>query len=108
MASETLEFSSPVERAEELTRFLGATDEAFGGALASCLPSGRWSELIGAVLARLDDVMRSHSEDEIEGVFTLMLSLLGAEGSKENDAIINDIVKAVTSQPDKSTLRLKM
>jgi hypothetical protein len=106
MASETLEFSSPVERAEELTRFLGATDETLGGSLAACLSKGRWSDLIGAVLARLDDVMRSHSDDEIEGIFTLMLSLIGTEA--ENDTVINDIVKAVTAQPDKASLRLKM
>ena len=105
---ETLEFSSAAERAEELTRFLGAHDEALLKTLAGFLPDGRFAELVGAVCARLDVIFKQHGDEDVEGIFTLMLSLLSAVSAAEYDAIIGGLAEAVTAAADKPLLRLKM
>lgn len=107
-AADVLEFSSPKERAEELIRFLGASDDNLQHALGAVLAAGSFADLIGAVLQRQADVFKAHSDEDVEGVFKLMLSLLSSVPPGEQDGVIDRIVAAVTSTSDKALLRLRI
>lgn len=48
------------------------------------------------------------SLSDVEGIFTLMLSLLGSVGPAEHDAVIEAIVAALAASPEKALLRLRM
>ena len=104
MASDSLEFSSLAERAEELVRFLGAADEALLARLAALLPGGHYGQLVTAILAAQADIFRVHSDSDVEGVFTLILSLLGSLQPTEHDAALDAIAEAVTCATDKRSV----
>ena len=61
--TETLELSTAAERAEELVRFLGGSDEQLLSTLAAFLPAGRYAELFTAVLERQGEVFKNHSDE---------------------------------------------
>ena len=65
--------------------------------------------LVLGVLGRQSELFRASSEEDIEGVFRLILKLLPLMTPSEHDAVIDAMAAAVTSTAaDKPLVRLKM
>ena len=101
--------SAAASRAQALVDFIARDDSALQSRLQAFLPTHEYSALVLGALGKQAELFRGASEEDIEGVFTLILSLLKSMSASEQDAVIDAIAAAVTSTgADKPLVRLKM
>ena len=101
--------SAAASRAQALVDFIARDDSALQSRLQAFLPTHEYSALVLGALTKQAELFRGASEEDIEGVFTLILSLLKSMSASEQDAVIDAIAAAVTSTgADKPLVRLKM
>ena len=103
-------------RARELIAVIAKEDKGVEKHLREFVePQERHSDLIVAIMDR--DIFKVapphpapvYSEEEVEGIFALVMSLLEGLSPVEHDAVVDIVCAAVTSTTSKSPLlRLKM
>lgn len=104
--------STPVERGDELVRFVSSCvkDGAVLSALADAAASANWSQLVTLSLEQNASFFKTSSADEVEGAFTLMLSLFSLMPEEAQRPVVERMVSAATSAADakSSIVRMRM
>ena len=101
--------TTAIERARELVNYIAKDDGALKARMMAFLPGQEFASLVLGVLGRQSELFRASSEEDIEGVFRLILKLLPLMTPSEHDAVIDAMAAAVTSTAaDKPLVRLKM
>ena len=103
-------------RARELIRVIAKDDQSVEKSLYELIePRERFAELVAAIMER--DVFKStppagatYTEEEVEGIFALVMSLLDSMNPSDHDAVTEIVSSSVTNSTTKSSplLRLKM
>ena len=115
MAEAAVQKVTTFSRARELIRVIAKEDQTVEKSLLELIePQEKFAELVVAVLDR--DVFKSappagvtYSEDEVEGIFVIIMSLLDSMSPSEHDAITDVVSSSVTKSVGKAPLlRLKM
>ena len=97
------------DRARELISFVSRDDSALEGRLSGLLSAHDYTGLVLGILERQNELFKGASEEDIEGVFTLILSLLDGLSPSDHDAVIDTLASGVTSTTaDKPLMRLKV
>ena len=96
MSTEVLESASSAtldQQAAELASFVVRANEALYSSLSALAGEGRFAELVSALGAQHVDVFRNFNDDDVEGIFTLMLSLLKNSPVAERATVVVDVAQ---------------
>lgn len=111
MATELFLMSSPAERAEEIVRFVRShARDADITPLAEAAAAADFARLIALTLENQVAIFKTAALDDIEGCFTLMLSLLAQVEEGARPSVVQQIAAVATSsaEPKSCVLRLRM
>lgn len=97
--TEIYEVSAPSDRAEEVIKWLASKGlgEAPVKALFDAAARQNFAAVISGALEDSAGILRSGADDDVEGAFTLILSLLSGVSAEDRKALVKKLAEVITS-----------